>query len=629
MPLDLAYWFALILLLYLSALGYGLCVISWLKLTPHNSPMYIVYASGIGFGTTAYLIFALGILQILYPWLAYLVLILGLSALYFKRQDFKNGMGRLFKDLAQVAAPPFNVDRWAWLSFVVLFIFLNLSVALTPPISKDALVYHLVGPSIFIKNHGIGYVSENFYTNFPFTTEMLFATGMLLKGPILAKLIHFSFGVLTLVAIFQWTAGRSSVSAGLLAAAVYYTLPSVAKLSGWAYVDLSLAFFVLIMITSLLDWKESHHTGFLLLMGMFGGLAMGTKYSGILMVFIILLGAVLFLRSKNDPRNLQIGPKVIQVFFIAAVVASPWYLKNWILTGNPTYPFLYSLFGSREWSQEMAKTYAMFLSFVGSGPGILNYLRLPWDVCFVGGAGQPDFDGFIGPIFLLVPILSIAVRPRSVDIRLMLFFSLLYFILWGMLIQQLRLLLPIFPALSIVLALLLHKGSKAWLSTRLCILFFCLFTLAINLYFHLDYVRRIAPQKYLSGIQTEAQFLRSHLPSYPAIEYINDHLTDQDKVLFVFLRNGLYYCKRPYIYDPVFEANTLMDVVKTSPSAGEALAYFRQKALTHVLINHDYVPSIASILGERHRQKYFNLMGLLSPQASFGSYRLYRVNEQS
>ncbi len=627
MPLDLAYWVALILLLYLSATGYGLCVLWWLKLTPNKTSMHIIYSSGIGYGMTAYLIFALGIFQVLYPEAAYLVLIFGLLALYLKRQDFKNGMERLFKDFAQVAARPFSMDRLVWLSFIVLFIFLNLSVALTPSISKDALIYHLVGPRIFIQNHGIGFISGNFYTNFPFTTEMLFTKGMLLKGPILAKLIHFSFGVLTLVAIFQWTAGRSSVSAGLLAAAVYYTLPLVARLSGWAYVDLSLSFFVLLMITALLDWKEFRDTGFLLLMGIFGGLAMGTKYPGIIMVLIILLGAVLFLRSENHLRNPRIGSKAILGLFIAAVVASPWYLKNWILTGNPTYPFLYSLFGGREWSHEMAKTYAMFLSFVGSGPGVLNYLRLPWDVCFLGGAGRPDFDGYIGPIFLLVPIILISTRPKSVDIRLMLFFSLLYFVLWGMLIQQLRLLLPVFPVLSIVLALLIHKASKACLPTRLCILFFCLFTLVINLYFHLDHVRRIAPQKYLSGIQTEAQFLKSHLPSYPAIEYINRHLTDQDKVLFVFLGSGPYYCTRPNVYDPVFEANTLMDVVKTSSSAEEALAHFRQKAITHVLMNHDYAPSIASILEERHREKYFKLMGLLSPQVSFGNYRLYRITE--
>jgi 4-amino-4-deoxy-L-arabinose transferase-like glycosyltransferase len=586
--------------------------------------MYIIYASGIGYGTTAYLIFILGILQVLYPGSAYPVLILGLLALCYKRQDFKNGMGRLFKDIAQIAAPPFTTAKSAWLSFIVLFIFLNLGIALTPPISKDALIYHLVGPRIFIQSHGMGFISGNFYTNFPFTTEMLFAMGMLLKGPILAKLIHFSFGILTLAAIFQWTAAKSSVSTGLLAAAVYYTLPLVAKLSGWAYIDLSLAFFVLIMIVALLDWKEFHHKGFLALAGVFGGLAMGTKYSGIIMVLIIMLGALLYLTKEN-----RMGTKAVQVFFIAAVVASPWYLKNWILTGNPTYPFLYSLFGGREWSQEMAKTYAMFLSFVGSGPGILNYLRLPWDICFVGGGTRPDFDGFIGPIFLLVPILSMAVRPKSVEIRFMLFFSLLYFILWGMLIQQLRLLVPIFPVLSIILALFIYKTPKAWRRTRLCILFFCLFTFAINSYFHLDYLRRIAPHKYLSGIQSEAQFLESHLPSYTAIEYINHHLTDQDKVLFVFLGNGLYYCKRPYVYDPVFEANTFMDAIKASTSAREALVHLSQKGITHMLINHDYVSSIASILGERHREKLFKLMGLLSPEAGFRNYRLYRVDRQS
>jgi len=469
MPSDIVYWFALILLLYLSALGYGLCVLSWLKLAPHNTPMYIIYASGIGYGTTAYLIFILGILQVLYAGSAYPVLILGLVALCYRRQDLRSGMQKLFKDIAQVTGPRFSIDRWAWLFFICLFIILNLSITLTPPLSKDALIYHLVGPRLFIQNHGIGFVSGNFYTNFPFTTEMLFTLGMLLQGPILAKLIHFSFGVLTLVAIFQWTAAKSSVSTGLLAAAVYYTLPLVAKLSGWAYIDLSLAFFVLIMIIALLHWREFHHKGFLALAGVFGGLAMGTKYSGILMVLVIILGALLFFTKGN-----RMGARAVRVFLIAAVVASPWYIKNWVLTGNPTYPFLYPLFGGREWSQEMAKTYAMFLSFVGSGPGILNYLRLPWDICFVGGGTRPDFDGFIGPIFLLVPILSVAVRPKSVEIRFMLFFSLLYFILWGMLIQQLRLLFPILPILSIVLALLIYKSPQAWLRTRSCILYFSL-----------------------------------------------------------------------------------------------------------------------------------------------------------
>lgn len=625
MPSDLAYSFALILLLYLSALGYGLCVLSWLRLTPHNTPMHIIYASGIGYGTIAYLIFFLGIIQVLYPVSAYLVLISGLLALCYRRQFFVSGLNRLFKNIVGVVALPLDIAKTACLVFILVFTFLNLSMALTPPISKDALIYHLVGPKIFIQGHGIGFISGNFYTNFPFTTEMLFTMGMLLKGAILAKLIHFSFGLLTVVAIFHWTAAKSSVSTGLLSAALYYTLPLVAKLSGWAYIDLSLAFFVLVMTTAFLDWKESQHGGLVALAGIFGGLAMGIKYSGMVMVLIIVLGAVLFLRKRDIPRDSQMGTTAIKVLIIAIVVAAPWYLKNWMFTGNPVYPFLYSLFGGREWSQEMARMYTLFLSFVGSEPGILNYLKLPWDVCFVGGGGRPNFDGYIGPIFLLVPVLSMAIRPKLVEIRLMLFFSAVYFVLWGMLVQQLRFLVPIFPVLCIVLALLIHKGREASLITRLSILSFCFFTMTINTYIHVDRFRHIAPQKYIGGTQSEAEFLRSRLRSYPAVEYINYHLTDQDKVLFVFLGDGPYYCKRPYVYDPVFEANTFMDVIKESTSATEALLRFRQRGITHILLNHHHVSSILSILEERHRGKFAGLLGLLSFQGNFRNYRLYEV----
>lgn len=624
MPLDLLYWLALFLLLYLSAVGCGLFVLSWLKITPDNTPSHILYASGLGYGIMAHLVFVLGITRALYPVSVYPLLVPGLLALYYRRQDLRNSVARLLKDITRIFAPPFTLAGLTCLLFIIFFILLDLSVALTPPISKDGLIYHLVGPKIFMQNHDIGFVSGNFYTNFPFTIEMLFTAGMMLKGPVIAKLIHFSFGLLTLVTILQWTTARSSVSTGLLAGAVYYTLPLVASLSGWAYIDLALAFYVLLMILALLHWEAFHHKGFLALAGVCGGIAMGTKYSGIFMVLLTILGTLLFFIKEN-----RMGTRAVRVFLIAAVIASPWYIKNWILTGNPTYPFLYALFGGREWSQQMAEMYAMFLSFVGSGPGFLNYLRLPWDICFVGGDGRPDFDGFIGPIFLVVPILWIAVRPKASDMKLMLFSSLLYFILWGMLIQQLRFLIPVFPLLSIILALLIHKTDKAWLWTRRCILSFCLFTLALNSYFHLDYIGTLSPHKYLTGIQSEEEFLRSHLSSYTAIDYINRHLTDRDKVLFVFLGNGLYYCKRPYLYDPVFEANTFMDAVKAGTSPREIWIYLRQKGVTHILINHDYVPSIAFILGEKHREKYFDLMGSLSPEACFGNYRLYRPNEQS
>jgi hypothetical protein len=274
----------------------------------------------------------------------------------------------------------------------------------------------------------------------------------------------------------------------------------------------------------------------------------------------------------------------------------------------------------------MKNLYAMFLSYVGSGPSIWDYLRLPWDVCLLGGNGNADFDGYVGPIFLLVPILSIAVRPKPAEIRFMLLFSAIYFVIWGAVIQQLRLLVPIFPVLCVVLGVLIHTSPEGWRKTRLCIWLFCLLTVGVNTYMHIHRFKRLAPCSYIAGTQSENDFLRSHLYSYPAVEYINEHLTDRDKVLFVFLRDGPYYCDRPYVYDPVFEANTLMDAVKAGESAAGALARLKQKSITHVLLNRDYVPSIRFILEPQQREKFDGLLGMLSFQAGFQNYLLYEID---
>jgi hypothetical protein len=270
----------------------------------------------------------------------------------------------------------------------------------------------------------------------------------------------------------------------------------------------------------------------------------------------------------------------------------------------------------------------MFLSSIGSGPGVLDYFRLPWDICLLGGNGHADFDGYIGPILLMVPILWLAIRPRRFEIRFLLFFSLVYFVMWGALIQQLRFLVPILPVLCMVLALLIYESPKAWHKTTVFIFVFCLLTMGINTYIHLDRFNRLAPHKYIAGFQSQDDFLGSHLSSYPAVAYINDHLTDTDKVLFVFLLNGPYYCERPYVYDPVFEANTFMGAIKAEASATDALGRLEEQGITHILLNYDFVPSIAFILEPIHREKFVELMGMLSPQTEFGSYKLYEVGRR-
>lgn len=79
-------------------------------------------------------------------------------------------------------------------------------LALTPAVSWDASVYHLTLPKLFLAHQGFREVPFNVYSNWPLATELLFAAAMLVKDYVLAKLVHFAFGLLVLYAL--WAGSR-------------------------------------------------------------------------------------------------------------------------------------------------------------------------------------------------------------------------------------------------------------------------------------------------------------------------------------------------------------------------------------------------------------------------------------
>jgi hypothetical protein len=75
------------------------------------------------------------------------------------------------------------------------------------------------------------------------------------------------------------------------------------------------------------------------------GAAASCKYTGVL--FAIAPGAVWCFTSLYRTRGTSFGGKTAFLFVITATIAaSPWYIKNTVLTGNPTYPLLASMMGS-------------------------------------------------------------------------------------------------------------------------------------------------------------------------------------------------------------------------------------------------------------------------------------------
>ena len=115
-------------------------------------------------------------------------------------------------------------------------------------------------------------------------------------------------------------------------------------------------------------------------------------------------------------------------FFLTGI---PYYLKNWLITGNPFYPYLFGLFGGVGLDQKISYMLEGMTMYAGMGRGPLDYLLLPVNLSFFADWDLLHFDGVIGPIFLLTIPLLFIVRPIPSVLRNALVFSALLFLFWA------------------------------------------------------------------------------------------------------------------------------------------------------------------------------------------------------
>jgi len=92
-----------------------------------------------------------------------------------------------------------------------------------------------------------------------------------------------------------------------------------------------------------------------LLAGALLGFALGTKYTGLQVVFavglVLVIGLVLQKEIKTAWKPLAMA------LVLCGALACPWYVKNAAWTGNPVYPFFYSKLGGKSWDTWRAAIY--------------------------------------------------------------------------------------------------------------------------------------------------------------------------------------------------------------------------------------------------------------------------------
>jgi len=479
-----------------------------------------------------------------------------------------------------------------------------------PPISKDALVHHLTIPKLYLNHGGIYEIPSMVFSYFPMNLNLLYLIPLYFENDIAPKYIHFFFAILTSWLIFRYLRRRINTVYGLLGVIFFISIPIIIKLSITVYVDLGIIFFSTASLLLILKWIESGFKArFLILSGILCGLAMGTKYNGLITFFLLTL-FVPFLYSRYTKRGKPgfIRPMGYGIcfLFIALLVFSPWMIRNYHWKNNPIYPLYNRWFNppkaisgdvvSRAAVKNPNRGFFTFRSMVYHERW-WQIALLPVRIFFQGKDGDPQyFDGKLNPFLFFLPIFAFyRIREDPHDVgrekKIILAFTVLFFgFAFFSFILRIRYISPIIPPLIIlsvfgvknIIGIVGKLPTKISRHAGLILVFLILtFFFVLNGSYVIGQFRYVNPFKYLNGTVSREKYIEKYRPEYSAMRYINKNLPSDSLILFIFLGKRGYYCDRRYILGE----SKLGQIIQKSNSLQEILLGLKDLGITHLLIN--------------------------------------------
>jgi len=512
-----------------------------------------------------------------------------------------------------------NTITFVLCSIVMLFFFTEFILNLTPPISRDALIHHLAVPKLWFKHGGYYEIPWAEYSYYPVYINLLYLVCLYFKNDIAPKFIHFGFGVATGWLIYLYLKQKLGRSWGLLGMVIFVTTPIAVWLSTSAYVDLGMTFFTTGSVLAFIRWRDSEYWQFkwFLMSSFCMGIAIGSKYNALIAWFIVNL-MVMFSYVRDTNRQVGALQYGILFFVISALVASPWYLKNYLQTGNPFYPLFSSFFKLLNHQTVQGVLHGQAIEKAGKisffemrkvmyGESFWETLLIPVRMFFQGkDASYQYFQGSLNPILIIFLPFTLLNKKHGKDKIYFVCFTVIFiFMAYFLTAKQVRYILPVLPFLSILAVMgikdVMDKLKEETFLSSLqlgknlkSIARILLFTgVAILLILNFNYLKSrknfIKPFPYVMGKETKEVFLKRHLLHYDAVEYINNNLPMDAKIFTMFLGRRGYYLDKAYQNESSFGMNTIENMVKSSEDEKKFKEYIRSMNVTHILMRTDLV----------------------------------------
>lgn len=567
----------------LAAFGTGSLLLSVFRFRFHSFLEEFFFSIAMGYGVVALVTYLLGFYGLLYRQV-FTLLLLALLVVSFGR--VKHAVTQL------LSSPKINLQLNVFSALVAVIIFFsvfNLVASLAPPWSYDTTTYHLAVPKIYAREHGFVALPSLVHSNFVMMPGMVFLAALVVKNGILANLVNFTFSALLAIGIYSFCSRFLGKKAGIIASAVFITLPTVSVYSVSAYTDIPMALFAFSAFYAFIVWAERSSgsgpvLGWLVVSAFMTGLVAASKFTGL--AFVAIMASLVFLcpfARKHGPLPQLLKKTVLATAaftLLALAVAFPAYLKNWVYSGNPFFPLHYNVFGGKFLNVGVSEFFSATLQH-GTGVSLGSFLITPWNITmhplmFIELLG-------IGPLFLaFIPLLLFVKQNRVITLTLAA--GLLPLIPWFLTSQNLRYLTYAFPLLSIVTAFVIYSLANS--ATSNAFRSFIAVVVAVVLVSNtvLLFGANAKQLPVALGLESEAEFFAKLKDGqiYAMCKFTNSNLPANARILLLYEDRG-YHCDTPYfVGDPKQQA--FIDYSKISDAEDYAKRLV-EIGVTHIIVN--------------------------------------------
>lgn len=537
-----------------------------------KSPLFSGFLKlSLGLGVYAYFLVLAGCFGCLRPWAVLFFLAMNLIPRWHVGMEFFRWFADLLRFWGGAHGTFSRICQCAMAAacfFTALFCFL-------PEIANDALAIQLHVAKLFVKNASVAPSFYDLLSYRPLLMSVLYSTGLLFQNVAIAKFFHWFCGVLlagsVAVKVAEVTQDRKIA---LFFALMLWLTPTLMNQITTTYIDAGVSLLVFLGYCVVAEGFTDLKLSRFFYAGLFIGLSMGVRS--------LSLGAFFAITIMLGLRLLQLGNRkqvlFAGVFFTlgAFLTSSYWFLRNWLYTGNPVYPYFGTLFGT----EDLSPFASHFFYGMGLPRSSASFLMIPWDITF-----RPhlfDYHHWAGPFYLIVlPFVAYAalkVKAARIHLQFVLFFT----VFWYFTAQNVRYLLPVFPVYLLAGSMgLMHAFSEA-LNRKKWVRFASQSVAYTLIAFLLILTARHFRFQFLPvlGIWNQDLYLTKMERTIPVAKWIGEKLPRDAKILMCGGEYHFFYFDRDVIQEEDFSLRTHYEDQRFPEGM---VAILKGKGITHIL----------------------------------------------